>query len=202
MIVPCEAVVGVGTTASCVAPGSDALVANGRAPQSGTAAPVTTEFGSAPNSAPCRGEGSRRTRAARVRPASQGRGPDVLGRGRRAHRNGPTRPHRPRARNGYAPHHRLTWGVPHCDSGIWLHSLPARRGQAGEHHRSSSSRYTTTACSTRLARQYSSTTWHWAGSPGPRITVGAGVASPPSTPASTDASVKNRAGGATSSDAP
>ncbi|HEX2297908.1 MAG TPA: hypothetical protein VHH34_05225, partial [Pseudonocardiaceae bacterium] len=40
---------GVGTTASCVAPDSDGLVVNGRAPQSGTAAHATREVGSAPN---------------------------------------------------------------------------------------------------------------------------------------------------------
>src|SRR4051794_1249694 len=48
MIVPCEAVVGFGTTASCVAPGRDGLVVIRRAPASGTAPEATTEFGSAP----------------------------------------------------------------------------------------------------------------------------------------------------------
>src|SRR4051794_35157131 len=96
VIVPCDAEVRVGTTASCVAPGSDVLVTNGRAPQPGTAPVVTPEFGSAPrpgHRVEARvGANARSTREACFAGARTGRS----GSGRaRPPAAGPTRRHRP-----------------------------------------------------------------------------------------------------------
>jgi hypothetical protein len=79
----------VGTTASCVAPGSDGLVENGRAPSSGTAARATREVGSAPNPATDPGRGLRRTGRNTTAAWTGGRAPGGPSRERRAHRSPP-----------------------------------------------------------------------------------------------------------------
>jgi hypothetical protein len=75
------------TTAGCVATGRDGLVRNGRAPKTGTAAPVTTEFGGDANPATRAGRAAEADASSTREASIAGRGPGVPSRERRAHKN-------------------------------------------------------------------------------------------------------------------